>query len=552
VIPVTTAVAVAMALAVAAGCSGTRTTTDAAASSNGSIPQAGETAVRPPCARPAEPAPASTAVAGSDRDHDVTSFDATTIRVHWFPVSTASAASPAPTVLMGPGWSLPGDTNADAVGVLGAINIASLRDAGFNVLTWDPRGFGKSGGTAQVNSPEAEGRDVQALMDWVAAQPGVQLDGAGDPRLGMVGGSYGGGIQLTAASIDCRIDAIVPVMGWSSLQTSLFKGDIAKSGWAGILTQVAAGGRVDPHVTRSYQSSSATGSISEEDLAWFVERGPGEAVSRITAPTLIVQGTVDGLFTLDEGVANYRRLAEAGTPVSMLWYCGGHGVCLTESGDPNRLGDAALAWLRRHVKGDTAVDTGPRVDLVDQDGHRYSADDYPLPAGPPITASGSGTLSLTAEGGSGPAAPPKASQLLTSLVLPVTPGKAANAVNLVVDAAATPAVIVGVPQLELTYTGTAGGSGRPQAVFAQLVDDVTGVVVGNQVTPVELVLDGSSHTTTVPLETIVFAARPGARLTLQVTPTTVAYAQPDLGGTVTFDEISLTLPTAAGLTPNAG
>ncbi|MGW4277154.1 hypothetical protein ACWEGQ_33520, partial [Streptomyces seoulensis] len=31
-------------------------------------------------------------------------------------------------------------------------------------------------------------------------------DGAGDPRVGMIGGSYGGAVQLAAAAVDHRID----------------------------------------------------------------------------------------------------------------------------------------------------------------------------------------------------------------------------------------------------------------------------------------------------------------------------------------------------------
>src|SRR5262249_41942544 len=150
---------------------------------------------------------------------DLTSFDGTTIRLHWFPVGSEA---PAPTVLMGPGWSAAGDTDTTATGLLGALTIGSLRDAGYNVVTWDPRGFGRSAGTAQVDSAEFEGRDVQRIIDWVAAQPGVRLDAAGDPRLGMVGGSYGGGIQVVTAGDDCRVDAIVPAFTWHDLPSSLY------------------------------------------------------------------------------------------------------------------------------------------------------------------------------------------------------------------------------------------------------------------------------------------------------------------------------------------
>ena len=61
----------------------------------------------------------------------VTSFDGTTIRAHWFPLAGASAENPAPTVLMGPGWGLAGDTDPDGVGILGAMSIGGLQKAGF-------------------------------------------------------------------------------------------------------------------------------------------------------------------------------------------------------------------------------------------------------------------------------------------------------------------------------------------------------------------------------------------------------------------------------------
>jgi len=150
----------------------------------------------------------ATPVPGSTTDVDVTSFDGTVIRAHWFPVH-ATGGQPAPTVLKGPGWGQPGDVNTagSGYGLFGDLSINTLHQAGYNVLTWDPRGFGESTGTVETNSPDFEGRDVQALIDWVAAQPGVQLDQEHDPRMGMVGASYGGGIQLTVASIRLSIAA---------------------------------------------------------------------------------------------------------------------------------------------------------------------------------------------------------------------------------------------------------------------------------------------------------------------------------------------------------
>ena len=54
---------------------------------------------------------------GSTTDWNITSFDGTVIRAHWFPLadyaraSTAGTGATHPTILMGPGWSLPGDTD---------------------------------------------------------------------------------------------------------------------------------------------------------------------------------------------------------------------------------------------------------------------------------------------------------------------------------------------------------------------------------------------------------------------------------------------------------
>ena len=101
----------------------------------------------------------------------------------------------------------------------------------------------------------------------------------------------------------------------------------------------------DQRLESANASSAQTGSISAADAAWFARRGPGALVSKIRVPTLFLQGTVDTLFTLDEAIANYKILRANGVPTSMVWYCAGHGVCLTDPGDRASVTRATLALM---------------------------------------------------------------------------------------------------------------------------------------------------------------------------------------------------------------
>lgn len=492
----------------------------------------------------AEPVP------GVDTDLTLTSFDGTEIRLHWFPAPGASADAPAPTVLKGPGWSLPGDVDIDGGALFGALSIRAMHDEGYNVLTWDPRGFGESTGQAQVNDPDHEGRDAQVLLDWVAAQPEALLDRPGDPRAGMVGFSYGGGIQLTLAGMDCRVDALVPGIAWNSLVNSLGRGETLKEGWAGMLVGLVDPDRVASEVVSAFEEGSTTATVSDEARAWFDARGPGDDIDLVNVPTFLVQGTVDTLFTPDEAVTNYRSLRQRGVPVKMMWFCGGHGVCLTEPGDDARITEATLAWLARHLKQDESVDTGPAVDIVDQDGVRWIADDYPTESISFVESSGAGSLDLVPEGGSGPltqAAP--AGDIVGSLVPDFTPARATNAVEVVITTD-SPTLVVGAPSLTLAYSGTSPDGLKPTRVFAQLVDDDRDVVLGNQVTPIEVILDGTTQTVTVPLEAVAHHLDAGSSVTLQLVATTTAYSEPRMGGQIDFASVEVALPAPAGFSPN--
>ena len=185
----------------------------------------------------------------------------------------------------------------------------------------------------------------------------------------MVGGSYGGGVQWAAAAFDHRIDAIVPDISWHSLATSLDPNDTAKTGWDTLLYggAQAAGQRDDPRIDKAFVDARASFRVPADDVRFLAARGPDGLVSGVRAPALILQGTVDTLFPLDEAGANYAELARERVPVKMVWFCGGHGVCLTNPGDTSVIERDTLAWLARYVK-QQPVSTGPGFEWIDQVG----------------------------------------------------------------------------------------------------------------------------------------------------------------------------------------
>ena len=109
------------------------------------------------------------------RDVKVISFDGAPIYVHFFPARrTGRRGQTAPTILNGPGLGLPGETNPTRPRQSGSCPTRSsawrtLLNGGYNVVTWDPRGEWNSGGRLEIDSPDFEGRDMQAIISWLAA-----------------------------------------------------------------------------------------------------------------------------------------------------------------------------------------------------------------------------------------------------------------------------------------------------------------------------------------------------------------------------------------------
>ncbi|MFI5895345.1 alpha/beta fold hydrolase [Actinoplanes sp. NPDC051513] len=255
----------------------------------------------------------------------------------------------------------------------------SLAERGYAVLTWTAQGFGRSGGQIHLDSPDYEVKDAQRLLDWLAARPEVRLDATGDPRVGVVGGSYGGGLALLLAGQDPRVDAIVPSITWNDL-TKVFLPQSAdtsttgvfKKGWAGLYfgNGAAVGqsagqpdapaespgdpacGRFAADVCKAYLQLATAGTPDAETLAVLRKSSPATVLSKIKAPALLIQGEVDTLFPLSEADANARGIAATGTPVRVAWFTGGHDGGAGPQTDQDRLKYLTVQWLDHYVKGE--------------------------------------------------------------------------------------------------------------------------------------------------------------------------------------------------------
>ena len=117
-------------------------------------------------------APAATAAGVTTTDGCITSVPdpgtATPVQICYtlFRPAGATQAAPVPMVLHSHGWG--GSRTKDPA------SFSYLTDAGFGVLSFDQRGFGESGGHAYIENPDVEGKDVQKIVDLVAAQDWVR------------------------------------------------------------------------------------------------------------------------------------------------------------------------------------------------------------------------------------------------------------------------------------------------------------------------------------------------------------------------------------------
>jgi putative CocE/NonD family hydrolase len=325
----------------------------------------------------------------------------------------ASSTNRVPAILTTNGF---GGSKDDQAGIG-----AAFASRGYAVLSYSGLGFGGSGCKITLDDPDYDGKAGSQLVSYLGGAPGIAFtdaahtvpappltvvkhdgrDHAGhkdtyDPRVGMIGGSYGGEIQFAVAEQDPRVDTIIPLITWNDLSYSLGPNNVdqttgvstatpgtTKLVWGlGFSAEGVADGlensQADPSrlygcpnfadfVCPALATAGTTGYFQPDAVAALRHASVASYLPRITVPVLLMQGEDDTLFNLNEAAATYRALKAQGTPVKMVWQSWGHsqstpapGELSLSSPDPaTQYETARIAnWFDHYLKG-TAASTGP-------------------------------------------------------------------------------------------------------------------------------------------------------------------------------------------------
>ncbi|MGL6235683.1 MAG: alpha/beta fold hydrolase [Segniliparus sp.] len=392
----------------------------------------------------------------------------------------------------------------------------------YAVLAFSSLGFGGSTCRITMDTPEYDGVAVSQLISFLGgadriafedaehSRPvppldAIQLDSsdhagrsaANDPRVGMIGASYGGGVQFATASVDPRLDAIVPMITWNDSLYSLApnNADLPE----GVDERIPGPSKYlvaqDLLTNAAKEPDQAPPPTSWSDqncprfypaacqviLNWYIFGAPSAAdiesvrygsvvtyADKIRIPTLLAQGQQDTIFLLNEAVATYQALAANGVEVKMLWHRWGHDTSNVVPGELDWAHpgweqryqiDATLRWFDRHLKG-TGSDDLPALSYFRDwipEGSAASpwatSDRYPV----------AGTAAYRLVGADSLVAAGAPAAAATTVALRT--GPSGDSIAWSTEPLASPITVVGVPQVKIPVTanGTA-------TVFLYLAD----------------------------------------------------------------------------------
>ena len=476
---------------------------------------------------------------------------------------------PAPAIMLAHGFT--GDKSSVAA------QAKQLQDAGYVVLAWTARGFGKSTGEISMNSPEGEVADARKLIDYLSTRKEVIQQKSGDPLVGIAGASYGGALALLTAGYDSRVDGVVADITWNNLVDALFPqnaNDVTKTGpykkfWAGSFFALATlpnslqgeCGTFRKDWCEAFKGAVATGTPTAAQIALMNASSPSSITSKITAPTLLMQGESDSLFPLNQSSKTVMQIHQAHpkTDLALIWHGGGHDGGIDES---KKLNQASLDWFDIHLRA--SKKSFPKFQVTNTNGSISLVDSSVIPkflvANQFPGESGSRAIPITTP--------------FTALVAPIGGipgaisslpgiGSAVNALSaaggafgggsaaflpgqsgfLETDPLTTPVSIVGSSKIDLKVSSTVSDA---TLFFSLVVRTPSGQTKqpNGIVAPVHLTgLKGAGSNFTITLPSVVVDAAVGDKLAVAISTTDQGYAMPEDGRAYTVIVNSpLTIP----------
>ncbi|KAL7933847.1 alpha/beta-hydrolase [Trichoderma chlorosporum] len=245
-------------------------------------------------------------MSNSRRDVSFQTIDGISLKGWFFP----TASGPGPCIIMTHGVTALKEHFLKGIAQV-------FQNAGFNVLLYDNRGFGESGGRRYDSDPVKAQDDYIDAFDFAATMPEVDRD-----RIVFWGASLAGGVAISAAAIDRRVKAVIALVPFVSgeflLGTGQFLLDMAEQDRARIrngeewpITRVVAStveeaeaGNApvllrDATSFRFFQNAAAHGGnwenkITSMSLLRFIRFEPIKYIHRIApTPLLMVVGDKD-------------------------------------------------------------------------------------------------------------------------------------------------------------------------------------------------------------------------------------------------------------------